>query len=75
MEDTNSRKVVLRLGFEISIDEVIEILEKDMSEILESVQKVKDREVRFYVQRNWWVKSFYDGESAEFIYMLNGFEL
>jgi hypothetical protein len=33
MEDTNSRKVVLRLGFEISVDEVIEILE-DMGEIL-----------------------------------------
>jgi hypothetical protein len=37
MEDTNSCKVVLRLGFEISVDEVIEILEEDMGEILESV--------------------------------------
>jgi hypothetical protein len=53
MEDTNSCKVVLRLGFEISVDEVIEILEEDMSKILESVRKVKGSEVRFYVQRNW----------------------
>ena len=74
MEDTNSSKDVLRRGFEISVDEVVEILE-DMSEILESVQKVKGNEVRFYVQRNWWVKSFHDGELAGFIYMPNGFEL
>jgi hypothetical protein len=47
MEDTNSRKVVLRLGVLISVDEVIEILEEDMREILESAQKVKGSEVRF----------------------------
>jgi hypothetical protein len=40
MEDTNSLNVVLRLGFDISVDEVIETLEGDMSEILESAQKV-----------------------------------
>jgi hypothetical protein len=41
MEDTNSRKVVLRVGFEISVDEVIEILEEDMRDILIDFQKVK----------------------------------
>jgi hypothetical protein len=58
MEGTNSRNVVLRLGFEIFVDEEIEILEEDMSEILESVQKIKGSEVRFHVQGNWVSEKF-----------------
>jgi hypothetical protein len=52
MEDTNSRKVDLRLGFEICVDEVIEILEEDMSKILVECLEGQGSASDFYVQRN-----------------------
>lgn len=80
MEETHSRKVVLRLGFEISVDEMIEILEEDMSSAMVKSLEGKGSEVRLYEQRYRWTSYVYieakrfELWSTQYIYQAASYE-